>query len=144
MDTLSPSERSRVMSLIKQRDTTLEQQFRAALWANGVRYRKNVRMYGTPDIVVRKARLLIFLDSCFWHGCRHHCRMPKSNVEFWNKKISRNQERDRAVTKFYRADRWTVLRFWEHSLAKNFDGCIAKVLTLERGSEAKNFSTGIQ
>jgi DNA mismatch endonuclease (patch repair protein) len=129
MDTLSPIQRSRVMSLIKQRDTKLEKQFRIALWATGVRYRKNVRMYGTPDIVIRKVRLLIFLDSCFWHGCRHHCRMPKSNVEFWSKKIGKNRERDRAVTRFYRAGGWTVLRFWEHSLAKNFDGCLAKVLT---------------
>src|ERR1700687_3152951 len=124
MDTLSRTQRSRVMSLIKQRDTKLEQRFRTALWKNGVRYRKNVRMYGTPDIVVRKSRLLIFLDSCFWHGCRHHCRMPKSNVEFWYKKINRNKKRDRTVTRAYRASGWTVLRFWEHTLAKDFDGCV--------------------
>lgn len=128
MDTLSPIQRSRVMSLIKQRDTKLEQRFRSALWKNGVQYRKNVRIYGTPDILIRKSRLLIFLDSCFWHGCRFHCRMPKSNVEFWQQKISRNQKRDRAVTRSYRASGWTVLRFWEHTLTRDLDRCVAKVL----------------
>jgi len=128
MDSLSPTQRGRLMSRIKQRDTTMEKRFRGSLWAAGVRYRKNVRMFGTPDIVIRKARVVIFLDSCFWHGCRHHCRMPKSNVEFWNEKINRNRRRDRTVTKFYRDSEWIALRFWEHNLARNFDGCIAKVL----------------
>jgi DNA mismatch endonuclease (patch repair protein) len=128
MDTLSPAARSRVMSLIKQRDSKIEQRLRTALWRHGVRYRKNVQIKGTPDIVIGRLRLVIFVDSCFWHGCRHHCRMPKSNVSFWRKKIARNQKRDRFVTRFYRARGWTVLRFWEHTLTKDFEGCVAKVL----------------
>jgi len=128
MDHLSPTQRSRLMSLIKQRDTKLEQRFRTALWATGVRYRKNVRIYGTPDVVIRRARMLIFLDSCFWHGCRYHCRRPKSNTPFWDKKISRNRERDRAVTRFYRRRGWIVLRFWEHKLRADFENCVKKVV----------------
>jgi len=107
----------------------LEREFRVALWHRGVRYRKNVRIYGTPDIVVRRAKLLIFLDSCFWHGCRHHCRMPKSNRLFWDEKINRNKKRDRAVTRHYRRKGWTVLRFWEHKLAKDFDNCISQAVS---------------
>jgi DNA mismatch endonuclease (patch repair protein) len=127
MDTISRAKRSRVMSLIKPRDTKLEQKFRAALWAIGIRYRKNVKMYGTPDIVIRRAKLLIFLDSCFWHGCRYHCRRPKSNVVFWNGKIERNRQRDLAVTRFYRRNGWIVLRIWEHKLAKDFEACLDTV-----------------
>ena len=132
MDTISKIERSRVMSLIKQRDTKLEKRFRKALWANGIRYRKNVRMYGTPDIVIRKARTLIFVDSCFWHGCSKHCRMPKSNKNFWTNKIDRNAKRDRLVTRAYRDDGWEVLRFWEHKLARNFEDCVERAIACIR------------
>lgn len=116
------------MSLIRQRDTKLEQRFRLALWHRGVRYRKNVRIYGTPDIVIRKSKLLVFVDSCFWHGCPRHCRRPKTNVAFWSRKIDQNRERDLSVTRYYRRTGWAVLRFWEHRLIADFEGCVAQVL----------------
>lgn len=128
MDSLTTLQRSWVMSRIKQRDTRLERAFRARLWREGVRYRKNVRIYGTPDLVISKARLLVFLDSCFWHGCRFHCRRPKSNIAFWTEKIQRNRERDRAVTRYYRRRGWKVLRFWEHQLESQAQSCLEQVL----------------
>ena len=128
MDTLSRVARSRVMSLIKQRDSVIEQRLRTALWRSGIRYRKNVRTKGTPDIVIGRSQLVIFVDSCFWHGCRYHCRMPKSNVRFWREKIARNQKRDRSISRFYRRRGWIVFRFWEHRLKRDFEGCVAKVL----------------
>ena len=127
MDKISREQRSRIMAAVKQRGTRLERDFAKALWAAGVRYRKNVRMHGTPDILVRKAKLVVFLDSCFWHGCRFHCRWPKSNIVFWETKISRNRKRDRAVSRYYRRAGWTVLRFWEHQLARDLESCVSQV-----------------
>jgi DNA mismatch endonuclease (patch repair protein) len=56
------------------------------------------------------------VDGCFWHGCRWHCRMPKSRKGFWATKIARNKARDREVARLLRKSRWRVLRIWEHSL----------------------------
>jgi DNA mismatch endonuclease (patch repair protein) len=128
MDTVTKAVRSRIMSAVKQKDSEIERKLRRALWAGGVRYRKHVRMFGTPDLVISTTRLLVFVDSCFWHGCRYHYSCPKSNAEFWRSKIERNQRRDRKVTRFYRRRGWTVVRFWEHQLASDLDGCVAKVL----------------
>lgn len=127
MDTVRPEVRSRIMSRVKQRDSDIERTLRLALWRSGIRYRKNVRMYGTPDLVISKARVLVFVDSCFWHGCRFHCRRPKSNIEFWEAKLIRNRQRDLRVTRHYRRQGWTVLRFWEHRLRGNLGACVEQV-----------------
>lgn len=130
MDTVSKAVRSRIMSAVKQKDSEIERKFRLALWAEGIRYRKHVRMFGTPDIVISTSRLLVFVDSCFWHGCRYHYSCPKSNAEFWQSKIDRNRKRDIKVTRFYRRRGWRVVRFWEHQLASDFDACVAKVMSV--------------
>lgn len=127
MDTVTATVRSRIMSRIKQKDSKLEVALRKSLWSAGVRYRKNVRQFGTPDIVVTRHRLVVFVDSCFWHGCRWHCRRPKTNKKFWNEKIARNKRRDRLVTRYYRRRGWTVLRFWEHQL-QELPSCVEEVL----------------
>ena len=116
------------MARIKQRDSKLEIRFRGALWKSGIRYRKNVKIYGTPDLVLSRYRLLVFVDSCFWHGCRFHCRKPKSNVAFWESKITRNKARDQKVTRYYRRRGYTVIRFWEHQIDSDLDNCIHKLL----------------
>ena len=128
MDNLAPEARSRVMARIRQRDSGIEMALRLAVWRAGVRYRKNVRIYGTPDLVVSRAKLVVFVDSCFWHACRHHCRRPKSNIEFWEGKLARNRRRDRAVTRHYRQRGWTVLRFWEHTLRRDLGACVKAIL----------------
>jgi DNA mismatch endonuclease (patch repair protein) len=130
MDTVTKAVRSRIMSAVKQKDSEIERKLRLALWAEGVRYRKHVRMFGTPDLVISTTRLLVFVDSCFWHGCRYHYRCPKSNAGFWQSKIDRNRRRDLKVTRFYRRRGWSVVRFWEHQLASDFDACVAKVLSV--------------
>ncbi|MES2595471.1 MAG: very short patch repair endonuclease [Verrucomicrobiota bacterium] len=76
--------------------------------------RKKVR----PDFVFRKARLAVFVDGCFWHGCPEHFRRPGSRQEFWDAKIARNQARDLEVTRALRRAGWRVLRLWEHELAR--------------------------
>jgi DNA mismatch endonuclease (patch repair protein) len=71
-----------------------------------------------PDFVFRARRVAVFVDGCFWHGCPRHYRRPGSRRAFWDAKIARNQERDREVTRALRRAGWTVLRVWEHELAK--------------------------
>lgn len=117
------------MASVGQRDSAIEWKLRSALHAAGFRYRKHVRIFGTPDLVFSTKRVVVFIDSCFWHGCRFHYRCPKSNAAFWRTKISRNRLRDTRVTRYYRRHGWTVLRFWEHQLKKDLDACVTRVQT---------------
>jgi len=87
--------------------------------ANGVTgWRRGQKIPGNPDFVFHRERLAIFVDGCFWHGCRWHCRMPKSNENYWTLKIRRNKLRDTQVARSLRRQGWFILRIWEHSLKK--------------------------
>ena len=128
MDSVDRETRSKIMSRIRQRGSAMEREFVKAIRGAGIKYRKNVRIYGTPDMILVGSKILIFLDSCFWHGCRYHCRKPKSNTPFWNReKLTRNRRRDAKVTRFYRKRGFVVLRFWEHQIRKDLNACIDKV-----------------
>jgi DNA mismatch endonuclease Vsr len=65
----------------------------------------------------RRQQLAVFVDGCFWHGCPRHCRMPRGNRQYWQRKIARNMARDRRVTRLLRSQGWRVLRIWGHALA---------------------------
>src|ERR1035441_718027 len=132
MDTVSRTERSRVMSLVKQRDSRIELLLRHGVWRAGIRYRKHPKILGTPDFAVRGARVVVFVDSCFWHACRYHCRRPKSNVAFWERKLKRNRERDKRITRKYRRLGWTPLRFWEHRVLRDLEGCVECIVRAVR------------
>jgi DNA mismatch endonuclease (patch repair protein) len=122
MDTVNKTTRSRVMSMVKSKGTMLENALLLKLWKNGIRYRKhNPTLFGKPDISITGKKIVIFIDSCFWHGCREHLRIPKSNIEYWTNKIERNKKRDQAVNAYYREKKWRILRFWEHSIKKDFE-----------------------
>jgi DNA mismatch endonuclease (patch repair protein) len=75
-----------------------------------------------PDFVFRAARVAVFVDGCFWHGCPRHATRPKQNRTFWDAKIARNQARDRKVSRALRAAGWSVLRVWECALTKKRAG----------------------
>jgi DNA mismatch endonuclease (patch repair protein) len=68
----------------------------------------------TIDIVFGPARIAVFMDGCFWHGCPQHATQPKSNAEWWRAKLDKNVVRDLQTTKYLEETGWTVLRFWEH------------------------------
>jgi DNA mismatch endonuclease (patch repair protein) len=124
-DTFTPEVRSRIMRAVKGKDTSLEKKVRSALWMRGLRFRKNdKRLPGKPDVVFSRAKLAVFLDSCFRHGCPLHLRRPKSNQDYWQKKVAKNMLRDSQVTSACTDLGWTVLRIWEHEIKKNFDICI--------------------
>ncbi|GAM12155.1 MULTISPECIES: very short patch repair endonuclease [Mesobacillus] len=122
-------QRSKIMSSIKA-VSKLESLVTQELWKKGLRFRRNVRgMVGTPDIAIKKYKVVIFIDSCFWHFCPIHGKMPKSNIDFWKKKLERNQERDKEHTQFYLQKGWHILRIWEHEIRQDFDKTIEKIAT---------------
>ena len=116
---MTPEQRHRCMSHIRSKNTKPEILVRRYLFSHGFRYRIHVKkLPGTPDIVLRKYRTVIFVNGCFWHGhegCGSYS-FPKSNVEFWRKKIERNQERDLQEAKKLRFMGWHVIRIWECQL----------------------------
>ena len=119
MDTVSKAKRSEIMARVRSRDSKMEVSFRKELWRRGFRYLKNsVKYFGKPDVVLPKHETVIFLDSCFWHGCEEHCRLPTTRAKFWKDKIERNKRRDDEVNKHYERKGWNVIRVWEHDLKK--------------------------
>jgi len=82
-----------------------------------VGWRRKQILPGKPDFVFRRQRLALFVDGCFWHACRWHCRMPDGNREYWQRKIAGNRDRDRRTTRLLRSRGWKVLRVWGHALA---------------------------
>ena len=130
-DRLSKEERSELMSHIRSVNTKPEVALRRALWRRGFRYRVNVKnLPGSPDIVLPKHRTVVFVHGCFWHG-HNGCKeftVPKTNTEFWVKKVARNQERDQEVWRKLEAKGWSVVIVWECELVKaKFDGTVERV-----------------
>jgi DNA mismatch endonuclease (patch repair protein) len=104
------------MRAVKSRDTGVERAVRRLIHGMGYRYRLHRRdLPGKPDIVFPTYRKVIFVHGCFWHGhkCLRGDRVPKSNREYWKRKISRNSERDEANLKALHDANWHVLILWE-------------------------------
>src|SRR5580698_401310 len=108
----------RVMQGNKSRDTKPEVAVRSAVHALGMRYRVSARplrdLRRTADLVFRNARVAVFVDGCFWHGCPKHHAPPKTNSGYWATKVQGNRNRDRDTNQRLREEHWTVLRFWSH------------------------------
>lgn len=114
-----------------KKDTSIEVLLRKALWRRGIRFRKNCKeILGTPDVSIKKYRLVVFCDGDFWHGKEY--RGVKTHKKFWDEKIKRNRERDLEYTIRLRDDGWTVLRFWESDIHSDVEGCVDKVLEVIR------------
>lgn len=118
-DIWNAKKRSEVMSRIRSRgnkDTELK--LAAIMRAAGITgWRRHQPVLGRPDFVFRRARLAVFVDGCFWHGCPKHGRNPGSNQKYWLPKLARNRARDLEIAKLLRHAGWRVLRIWEHDLA---------------------------
>jgi DNA mismatch endonuclease (patch repair protein) len=102
----------------KSRDTKPELALRRAAHASGLRYRvafrplKSVRR--TADLVFTRAKVAVFLDGCFWHGCPDHHTKAKTNADYWEDKVRRNRERDLDTDRLLLEAGWEVVRVWEH------------------------------
>jgi len=119
MDRLDPARRSENMRRIRSKDTAPELQVRRLVYALGYRYRLHDKtLPGTPDLVFRSRRCVIFVHGCFWHlhaNCKQ-ARMPSTRQDYWLPKLTRNAERDRAHTRKLRRMGWRVLKLWECEL----------------------------
>jgi DNA mismatch endonuclease (patch repair protein) len=87
---------------------------RVGIASDGTVFKARVR----PDFSFPKLKLAVFVDGCFWHGCKMCYRQPKSRKGFWGAKVLRNLERDRFQSRHLKRIGWRVLRIWEHELAK--------------------------
>ncbi|HDR9178033.1 TPA: DNA mismatch endonuclease Vsr [Burkholderia vietnamiensis] len=115
MDNLERSGRAALMRRVKRKNTTPELAVRRMLHARGYRYTlHNSRLPGCPDIVFSRRRKVVFVHGCFWHGhtCRHG-RLPKTNVEFWERKIAQNRARDERVERELMAMGWSTYSVWQ-------------------------------
>src|SRR5690606_14308302 len=114
-DMFDPQQRSEIMAKIRARNTSPEMTVRKAVHRAGFRFRLHRKdLPGTPDLVFPRHRLAVFVHGCFWHN--HNCglfRWPKSNVEYWRRKIERNVERDRQAMSKLEESGWTVYVIWE-------------------------------
>jgi len=126
MDNLTHEQRSKIMQSIKGKNTGIELALGKALWAKGLRYRKNdATVLGKPDFCFKQLKIAVFCDSEFWHGKDWDDKKLKlkSNQEFWNAKIERNIQRDKEVTEKLENDGWTVIRFWGEEITTDIDYC---------------------
>jgi len=142
-DVFSKATRSQVMSRIRgseNRDTELA--LAKLLRRNGItgwrRHRRigvtsadssDVRRgrYTRPDFAFARARVVVFVDGCFWHGCGKHANFPATNTKFWKAKLTANKSRDRLVNRRMKTMGWIVVRIWEHQLTSNPDACVRRI-----------------
>ena len=115
---LNPAVSAR-LSRMPTASTKPEIELRRELHARGLRFRIHMTaLPGTPDVVLTRARLAVFVDGCFWHGCAEHGVLPKNNREWWAAKLAKNVERDRRKDEELVALGWLPLHFWEHTTVR--------------------------
>ena len=114
------------------RNTSVELSLRRALYSRGLRYRVHRRpvpgLRCEPDIVFSRAKVAVFVDGCWWHGCPIHWAPPKANEDWWTRKISGNVERDRKHDKALVDAGWHVLRIWEHEPVEDAADAVAALV----------------
>lgn len=127
-DNLTPEQRSRAMSRIRRRDTRPELLLRRALWAARIRgYRvDDRRLPGRPDLAWTRHRVAVFVDGAFWHGHPSQYK-PGQHGAYWDEKIQRNVERDRAADAALAELGWTVVRLWDFDVRRNLAASLATI-----------------
>lgn len=122
-------------------DTGVERKLRSALHRLGLRFTKHANVDPgvkcRADVIFRRARLCVFVDGCFWHGCPKHFRSPNSNRSWWTEKIADNRTRDRRKTAALRKLGWTVMRVWEHELVNGTDRVAEKIKQAVKGAQRR-------
>ena len=141
MPRVSPSshEASLRLARVRQKDTDVELALRKELHAKGLRYRLHVPLLTKPrrvaDIVFSSAKVAVFVDGCFWHGCPEHASWPKSNAQFWREKIEANRARDLDTDQRLQASGWQVVRVWAHECALQAAERIEDIIRFAGGRE---------
>lgn len=115
------------MSSIRSRgNATTEERFAELLRTQHITgWRRHLPLPGKPDFTFCSARVVVFIDGCFWHGCPRCYRRPGDNKSYWTTKLVLNRRRDRRNANHLRARGWHVLRIWEHTLKSPSGRCSA-------------------
>lgn len=130
MDNLTKAQRRKTMQSIRSKGTLPERLIMQELKRRKVYFASYVdSIIGKPDIVFRRKKIAVFIDSDFWHGHPKRCIMPQTNIEYWSSKIARNRQRDKEVNSFLRKAGWVVIRLWAYDVKHRFDKCINTILT---------------
>jgi len=130
MDNLTKEQRKRNMQNIRSKGTNPERMVMRELRRRNIYFAKHSpTITGKPDIVFRKKKVVVFIDSDFWHRHPVCFVMPKTNRKYWKEKINKNQQRDRKVSKRLRREGWKIIRIWECDIKKNLGKCLQKILT---------------
>lgn len=128
MDKITKEQRAKIMASIKSKNTSPEIIICKLLKKNKFSFRQNdIRLVGTPDFVFWRKKIVIFVDSDFWHGHPSRFVMPKTNVLFWKNKIEKNRKRDKKVNRLLRKNGWIVIRLWEHDIKYKFTNCVNRL-----------------
>lgn len=129
MDNLTKEQRRKTMQRIRSKGTTAERIVERELRRRKIYFAKQVAsIIGKPDIVFRRKKVIVFIDSDFWHVNPKRFIAPKTNVKYWQKKIARNKERDKKINLELKKSSWQVLRLWEYDVKHNTDKCIDRIL----------------
>lgn len=130
MDRLTAEQRRKNMQAVKSKGSKIETLLAKAMWAKGLRYRKNDKsVFGKPDFTFKKYKVAIFCDSEFWHGKDWEIKKleHKSNIKFWHQKIERNIQRDKEVNEELLKNGWQVIRFWGKDIETELVSCMMKI-----------------
>ncbi len=129
MDNLTSEQRRKNMQNIRSKGTSPELAVMRELKRRKIYFASHVdSIIGKPDIVFRRKRVAVFIDSDFWHGHPTRCIMPQTNINYWIAKIARNRKRDKEVSRWLKQDGWKIIRLWEFDVRNRFDKCIQKIL----------------
>lgn len=129
MDNLTKEQRRKNMQNIRSAGTKPERLIMYELKRRKIYFARHTEsITGTPDIVFRRKRIAVFIDSDFWHGHPTRCIMPQTNIEYWNSKIARNRKRDKEVNRILKKEGWVVIRLWEYDVKNRFDRCVQTIL----------------
>ena len=126
-------QRSQIMKSIKSKGTKPEIRLAKALWAKGLRYRKNCdNLPGKPDIVLKRYKLAVFVDGEFWHGYDWDNKKNRISInrDYWIPKIEKNIKRDQFNNEQLQNLGWTVIRFWSKDVNHNLEKCVETIISL--------------
>lgn len=136
----SPEVRRRMLA-VRRRDTEAELAVRRVLHRQGLRYRIDQPVLRSrrrrADLVFRAARVVVFVDGCFWHACPKHATRPKINQAWWTAKLAENRQRDRQTDRDLAAAGWSVFRVWEHERPSTAANRIARTVRARLAATAE-------
>jgi len=129
MNNLTPEQRRKNMQHIRSTGTAAERSLMDALQQKGLIFTTHDKsIIGKPDLVFLEQKVAVFVDSDFWHGNPARYVRPKTNVEYWDKKITGNKKRDHKVNRTLKKQNWTIIRLWEYDIKHDLDSSVKQVL----------------